>query len=145
MVQYLSFHKSTFALKIIFNVNGKATQSVSHPLFFPWNITLFIWFFLEHNYRPNWQVVGNTLNNTLRFSPAQHWVWSWNLCGIKEGLYHWTIIPQWLLHLQLLKFGFSCVSPIVFFCGEILQNCESKMGPAKKAFVILGLLLFFFH
>jgi hypothetical protein len=34
MVKYLSFHMSSFALKIhIFNVNGKVIHSVTHPLF----------------------------------------------------------------------------------------------------------------
>jgi hypothetical protein len=32
-VQHLSFHNSSFAFKILFNVNGKVTQSVTHPLF----------------------------------------------------------------------------------------------------------------
>jgi len=31
-VKYLSFHNFSFALKILLNVNGKAT-SVAHPLF----------------------------------------------------------------------------------------------------------------
>jgi hypothetical protein len=41
MVKYLSFHNSSFALKILYNVNGKAmakhtpcflfSQSVNHP------------------------------------------------------------------------------------------------------------------
>ncbi len=32
MVKYLSFHNSSFALRYFFNVNGKATQCVTHPL-----------------------------------------------------------------------------------------------------------------
>jgi len=31
IVKYLSFHSSFFCLKILFNINGKAT-SVTHPL-----------------------------------------------------------------------------------------------------------------
>ncbi len=32
-VKHLSFHNSSFAFKILFNVNGKVTHSVTHPLF----------------------------------------------------------------------------------------------------------------
>ncbi len=34
MVKYLSFHNFFFFLKILFNVNGKATVWLTHPLFF---------------------------------------------------------------------------------------------------------------